>query len=408
MSLANLLPRQLFAILLTLCCVLPALAAPKGEADARHLLNRTGFGAPPALVAEYARLSRAQAVERLLDGSRSADRTPPPDLVYRRPSALKNLPAAEQEKLKKELVAEGVALRAWWLGEMLHAPTAQDALRERMTLFWHNHFVSGQRKVRSASLMLRQNELLRRYALANTGALLHAVGKDPAMILYLDGASNRKESPNENFAREVMELFTLGEGRYSERDIKEAARAFTGWSFDPEAGEFRWRQAVHDAGEKTVLGRTGEFDGDDVLSILLAQPATAEFLSRKLWRDFVSPDPEPAAIRRIAAAWRGAGYEVSAALRAMLMSEAFWAPENRLSLIKSPVDVVVGSLRTLDVPLEESRALVAPLRNMGQDIFDPPNVRGWPGGESWINATTLLARKQFVERLLQRLEGRRM
>lgn len=385
-----------------LCAASTVEAAPLGEADARHLLERTGFGAPPALVETFAGLDRRQAVDRLLDGPQQGLSAAPPELAYERPGGLKKLDEADRKAVQRERVEEGLALRAWWLNEMIAAPTAQDALRERMTLFWHNHFVSSQRKVKSGALMLRQNQLFRRLATGNFARLLHEVARDPAMLIYLDGASNRKDSPNENFAREVMELFTLGEGHYAEQDIKEAARAFTGWSFAPPTGTFLWRPFQHDDGEKQVLGRRGRFDGDAVLDILLAQPATAEFIAGKLWREFVSPTPEPAEVRRIAAALRGAGYEMRAALRELLLSEAFWAAGNRSALVKAPVDIVAGTLRgeALRLPEQADRRLpVLALRNMGQDLFAPPNVRGWPGGEAWVDASSLLARKQFLERI---------
>jgi uncharacterized protein (DUF1800 family) len=274
-----------------------------------------------------------------------------------------------------------------------------------MTLFWHNHFVSSVQKVKSAKLMLDQNRLLRKHALGNFGELLHAVGKDPAMVVYLDSATSRRGSPNENFAREVMELFTLGEGNYSEQDIKEAARAFTGWSIEPATGAFRWRPMIHDDGEKTVLGVSGRLDGDAVLDILLAQPQTAEHLTRKLWREFVSPTPDEPEVRRIAARFRAAGYDLRVALRELLGSRAFWAGENRQALIKSPVDFVIGSFNSLGMEPPDAAALAGLLRQLGQDLFAPPNVKGWPGGENWINSSTLLTRKQMAERLLRR-EGR--
>ena len=391
-------------ILITLLLIagsVAAQAAPIGIDGARHLLERSGFGAPPSLLAEYSRLERAQAVDRLLNGKENGLQSRPPEIPYERPASLKNLSEDERKAVQRERVRQGGEMRAWWAGEMLRAPTAQDALRERMTLFWHNHFVSSQQKVKSGTLMLRQNELLRRHALGNFGGLLHAVAKDPAMLVYLDGASNRKTSPNENFAREVMELFTLGEGRYQENDIKEAARAFSGWSFAPQTGDYLWRPAIHDDGEKVILGRRGNFDGDGVLDILLAQPATAQFIAAKLWREFISPQPDTQQVSRIAAALRGAGYEIRPALRAVFMAEAFWAPANRGSLIKAPVDFIIGTTRTLAVEVPDALPLALALRNLGQDLFAPPNVRGWPGGDAWINSTTLLARKQFIERLLR-------
>jgi uncharacterized protein (DUF1800 family) len=383
---------------------LAAIAEPIGVSGARHLLERSGFGAPPALIAEYSRLDRNKAVDRLLNATGSGLQRPPPDIPYERPGRLKTLSDDERKVVQREHFRQGAEMRAWWAGEMLRAPTAQDALRERMTLFWHNHFVSSQQKVKSGTLMLRQNEILRRNALGNFSTMLHAVSKDPAMLIYLDGASNRKANPNENFAREVMELFTLGEGHYTEQDIKEAARAFTGWSFAPESGQFIWRPAIHDFNEKLVLGRRGNFDGDAVLDILLAQPATAQFVANKLWREFISPTPDPAEIRKIAAALRSAGYEIRPALRAIFLSDAFWSPLNRGSLTKAPVDLVIGTLRTLAVDVPEAMPIALSLRHLGQDLFAPPNVRGWPGGEAWINSTTLLARKQFIERLLRATE----
>jgi uncharacterized protein (DUF1800 family) len=288
-------------------------------------------------------------------------------------------------------------VRGWWLNEMVSTPAP---LVERMTLFWHNHFTSGRQKVRFPQLMYRQNALLREHALGNFATLLHAASKDPAMIIYLDAASNRRGRPNENFAREVMELFTLGEGHYSETDIREAARAFTGWSLDGQR-EFIMRRGLHDGGEKTVLGRSGRFEGDDVLDILLAQRRTAEFIVEKLWREFVSPEPQPSEVARIAAVFRDSGYEVRTALRELLLSPAFWAPGNRASLIKSPAEYVAGMLRQFAVPVANGMPYAAAMVGMGQTLFDPPNVKGWPGGESWINAATLLTRKQFAERLLR-------
>jgi len=394
--------RQYLVVLLAL--VAPAAAAlPMGGDDARHLLNRSIFGPTVAEIAEFSALSRQEAVDRLLTPVPGEPRTPiPPELTeYVKPSMLRDLPPEQRERAQKEMHQRGLELRAWWLAEMLAAPTPAAALRERMTLFWHNHFVSSQQKVKSVKLMLDQNLLLRRYALGSFGELLHAVGKDPAMLVYLDTAASRKEQPNENFAREVMELFTLGEGHYHETDIKEAARAFTGWSIEPATGAYRWRPFIHDRDVKTVLGRRGDFDGDDVLDILLARRETAEFVTAKLWREFVSPTPDSREVARIAARFRDSGYDIRTAMRELLLSPAFWAPENRLALTKSPVDLVVGTWRTSELPGADLKPAVHALRAMGQDLFAPPNVKGWPGGEAWIDANTLLLRKQFVERIAQ-------
>jgi uncharacterized protein (DUF1800 family) len=277
-----------------------------------------------------------------------------------------------------------------------------------MTLFWHNHFVSSQQKVRSPQLMYRQNALLRRHSLGNFGEMLHAVARDPAMVIYLDSASNRKGQPNENFAREVMELFTVGEGHYGESDVKEAARAFTGWGIDPDRGEFVFRRLAHDDGVKNVLGRSGKFNGDAVLDILLAQPRTAEHIAAKLWREFVSPEPDPAAVGRVAKAFRESGYGIAPALRALLTSDEFYEPRHRAVLIKSPVELVVGTLRQFSFTTGETLPFVLSTAQLGQNLLAPPNVKGWPGGEAWINSTTLLARKAFLDRLFRVDEARAM
>ena len=375
-----------------------------GMEDARHLLARTGFGPTLAEVQAHAGLTREAAIRRVLSGGEEmpeAAVTPPPDWVespilpFR---AFREASAEERLVHVRTMNAQTRELRGWWIREMFDSPWP---LRERMTLFWHNHFATSQQKVRYPQLVHRQNELFRAHALGRFDTLLRAVARDPAMIIYLDSATNRRGRPNENFAREVMELFTLGEGHYSEADIREAARAFTGWSVDPNTGEFINRITVHDAGTKTVLGRSGNFDGDGVLDILLAQPRSAEFIVEKLWREFVSPEPEREAVVRIAAAFRDSGHDIRTALRGLLQSEAFWRADNRASLVKSPAEFVVGALRQLELPGANPQTLAQVMAGLGQNLFAPPNVKGWPGGEAWINGSTLLARKQFVERLFR-------
>ncbi|MEW6120829.1 MAG: DUF1800 domain-containing protein [Pseudomonadota bacterium] len=392
--------------LLWLVVCFPVLAfAGMGEDEARHLLLRTGWAATPQQVAVYAQLSRAQAVDRVLDGTHGEAATPlPADLqVFTPPPRRRGeLSEAERKAFQREQIQLGLEMRSWWFAEML---ATDSPLTEKMTLFWHNHFVSSQQKVRFPKLLVDQNRLLRQQALGNFGTLLHAIARDPAMVLYLDSAQNRRAAPNENFARELMELFTLGEGQYGERDVKEAARAFTGWSIDRQTGAFRFYRFLHDGGDKTVLGRTGAFDGDDVLGILLAQPATAEFLTRKLWREFVSPDPDPAEVARIAAVLRQSHYAIRPWLRALLLSPAFWTPAHRGVLVKSPVEFLLGLIETLDVAGVDPRVLALASRQLGQDLFAPPNVKGWPGGDAWISSTTLLARRQMVERLFRANEA---
>ena len=391
--------RPLLRILLagTLFAAVAAARAAMGPEEARHLLSRTGFDAPLAEIEARARLTRREA------------RTPVPPVVmqWTDPRRLRDLSPDERKEFQRRLRESGLALKTWWLAEML---ATDSPLTERMTLFWHNHFTSSLQKVRSSALLQKQNALLRRHALGSFAELLHEAAKDPAMLVYLDTARNRRGAPNENFAREVMELFTLGEGRYREADIKEAARAFTGWSLEPATGEYRWRPLLHDPGAKTVLGRSGEFRGEDVIDILLAQPATAEFVVAKLWREFVSPGPanerERAELARVARAFRETGYNVRVALAELLQSDAFWAPENRGALIKSPVELVVGTLRQFGFGTADPLPFVLLARNLGQDLFSPPNVKGWPGGEAWITSNTLLERKQFLDRIFRVDEAR--
>ena len=380
-------------------------AAPMGFDEARHLLNRTSFAANVADIDAFSRLSRAQAVDQLLAWTSMYKLgTPPPEWInsYQSPRLLRTLSDEQRKLAQRELVEKGAELRGWWMTEMITTPSP---LTEKMVLFWHNHFVSSLQKVRSPVLMYRQQLVLRQHALGYFGDLLHAVSKDPAMVIYLDNASNRKAQPNENFAREVMELFTLGEGNYSEADIKEAARAFTGWSIEPDTGEFMFRPLIHDDGVKTVLGRSGNFDGDAVLDILLAQPATSEFIVAKLWREFVSSTPDPVEVKRIARMFRDNRYNIKVALRALLTSDAFYAQQNRAALIKSPVDLVVGTLRQFRFQAGDTLPFVLATRQLGQDLFAPPNVKGWPGGEAWINSATLLQRKQLLDRLFRADQG---
>jgi uncharacterized protein (DUF1800 family) len=376
-----------------------------GIDEARLLLNRTSFAANVEDIDAFAKLTRTQAVDQLLAWTSGRVATPPPAWIneFESPRRLRGASEEERKAFQRAQLAKGIELRSWWLTEMLTTPSP---LTEKMVLFWHNHFVSSLQKVRSPVLMYRQQQVIRKNALGYFGDLLHDVAKDPAMVVYLDSASNRKGKPNENFAREVMELFTLGEGNYGEQDVKEAARAFTGWSIEPETGEFLFRRPAHDDGVKKVLGRSGNFDGDDVLDILLAQPQTAEFIVAKLWREFVSPQPDAVEVKRIARMFRDNRYNIKVALRALLLSDAFYAPQNRATLVKSPLDLIVGTLRQFRFETGEVAPFLVAARQLGQDMFAPPNVKGWPGGEAWINSATLLTRKQLLERLFRAQEMR--
>jgi uncharacterized protein (DUF1800 family) len=390
-------PRLLISIVaLLLVAGAPASAMPRDEA--RHLLVRSGFAATPRTIDELRSLGRGEAVAGLLNSAGREAVTPPPDWIgdWVPLPQIRSMEEDERRAMFREILRRSEELKAWWYREMVATPTP---LTEVMTLFWHNHFTSALSKVRSPVLMYRQNVTLRRHALGNFGEMLRAVARDPAMLLYLDGAMNRKTAPNENFARELLELFTLGEGHYGEADIKEAARAFTGWSIDREDGGFKYRRMWHDRGAKTVLGHEGRLDGDEVIDILLAHPRTAEVVVAKLWRSFVSESPDPAEAARLAALFRAADYEIKPLLQALFTSEVFYAPRVRGRLVKSPVELIVGTLRQFDLPVDEPRDPARIGRRLGQDILDPPSVKGWPGGTAWITSDSLLIREMLLARI---------
>ena len=378
------------------------------DAQARHLLGRVGFMPTQAEVDRLTGQSAGTAVSLLISQAQSArPQAPAPAFVGSPPPIAYRLLKSkdEQQAQRQQQQREGLEMKTWWLREMITTPAP---LKERMTLFWHNHFATSQQKVRSSQLMWRQQQVLRADALGSFRSLLHHVAKDPAMLIYLDGANSRKQAPNENFAREVMELFTLGEathgGNYTEQDIKEAARAFTGWSIERDEQVFKFRPAFHDDAPKTILGRTGNFDGDQALEILLDQPASARFVVGKLWREFVSPTLDEAQVAQIAARFKASDYNIASALNDLLMTDAFWAPANRGSLVKSPVELVVGTVRQFNFSYTDAMPFALKAAQLGQNLLVPPNVKGWPGQDDWINATTLLERKRFTEQLFRAVE----
>ena len=395
-------------LIMSFACGAVGHAAPTPALDsneARLLLTRSGFAPAVSELINLNGMTRSAAVERLLDGAGKADVLAAPDWVNEpRPGGPRYQDlSVEERKQRRELEQQRIfALRGWWLQQMM---ATSSPLTERMTLFWHNHFATSFQKVQVAQLMYRQNVMFREQALGNFATLLREVSRDPAMLIYLDNATSRKGTPNENFARELMELFTLGEGHYSEQDVKEAARAFTGWSVERDTGAFILRPALHDGGDKTVLGRSGKLDGDAVIDILLAQPACAEFIITKLWREFVSPDPDKVEVTRIAQRFRDSGYDLKLAVHELLLTPAFWDEGNRAHLVKSPVEMVVGTLKQFKVTYTDPLPFTFAVAQLGQNLFNPPNVKGWPGADAWINSSTLLARKSVLERVFRSVDA---
>ena len=293
----------------------------------------------------------------------------------------------EEKKQLREQNRELIqSLNLIWLDEMV---VTRAQLREKMAFFWHGHFAS-----RNLNVLFQQDMLhvIREHALGNFRDLLRGVSKSAAMLAFLNNQQNKKAKPNENFAREVMELFTMGRGNYTETDIKEAARAFTGWGFNLQ-GEFVFRKNQHDAGSKTVLGKTGNFTGDDVLDILLEKRQTAYFITRKLYRFLVNEEKIPEArVRQLGDRFFDSGYDISALLEEIFTSTWFFDTENIGSKIKSPVELWMGIRRTLPLTLEDPEAQLLLQRALGQVLFHPPNVAGWPGGRTWIDSTSLMLR----------------
>jgi uncharacterized protein (DUF1800 family) len=248
--------------------------------------------------------------------------------------------------------------------------------------------------------MLEQNKLLRKYALGNFGDFLHAISKDPAMILYLDNQSNKKQKPNENYAREVLELFTLGEGHYSEKDITESARAYTGWHVNRKKMRFVFVKKLHDYEKKTFLTKRCNFDGDDILDIILQQQRTAQYITTKFYREFINDrEINQAEIERIAKLFYESHYDISTLLKEILLSPDFWNEKNRSVLVKSPIELIVGTLRFLGMQPSQIRPLVSASRQLKQDLFAPPNVKGWAGGVDWLDSSSVLMRRQIIGRL---------
>jgi uncharacterized protein (DUF1800 family) len=350
----------------------PTTDDPFERARAAHLGRRAGFGFSPAEVEECVRLGPAASVQRLLE---------PPADAQRRFAELLAQVDGELLDLSKE-----DDLQAWWIYRMLKSP---DPLREKLTLFWHGHFATSIRKVELAARMQRQNETLRERALGRFRDLLRAISRDVAMVVWLDSRSNRKGKPNENYARELMELFTLGVGNYSEQDIREVARAFTGWHLRGEQFFFDDRQ--HDDGEKTVLGEKGTWNGDDVIDILLRQPACARFLAGKLLRFFVGPRCPAAAEAELAARLRATDYDVGDAVGTLLRSRLFFDRSVLRQRIKSPVEFVLGIVKSLGLRAD-CRGLGRACREVGQVLFAPPTVKGWDGERTWISAQWLVQR----------------
>jgi uncharacterized protein (DUF1800 family) len=370
----------------------PHASDPWDLGKVAHLHRRAGFGANLAEIERDLKAGPMASVDRLLA---------PPEPGSADSDAIDGL----RDGVLNAVGMQVERLKAYWLYRIVYG---QDALREKMTLFWHGHFATSNRKVQNVVRMLDQNELFRRHALGDFRELAAAILSDAAMLVWLDGAGSLKEKPNENLAREFMELFTLGAGYYTEGDIREAARALTGWVNDGREGDYaaplRFEPAGHDSGVKTFLGRTGPWSASDIARFTLEEHAAAVHLARKLYRFFVRDHEEvsPELLEPLAEEIRAHDFSTRRALELIFRSRHFYSAHARRRLIKSPVEYSAGLVRMLQISRSGADLvmLACACDRQGQSLFYPPNVKGWDGGRAWISSATLLARSNWTADLI--------
>ena len=372
-------------------------------------MNRAGFGGSPDDIENLRQMGLNNAVSWFVDYGKFPDPTPAPDWaspdpnVIARREAIRNAADPEtrrvlQNQQNQEENQQMADLRYWWVRRMALGPRP---FQEKMTLFWHGHFATSFEKVRMPYFLWLQNETLRQNATGNFQQLLIAASEDPAMLNYLDGVRSNKAHPNENFAREVMELFTLGEGHYTEQDIQQAARAYTGWGMAKDKLHFQYYRNNHDDGPKTIFGQTGNFTGEDVLAMICAKPECAQFISKKLWRFFVQDQPPQPIVDALAAEFSKHNLDIKHLMNVVFRSKEFYAPEVIRAQIKSPVQWLLASMHQLQAPLPTQAMTLVMLRQLGEELFNPPNVKGWDGGVAWVTTNSLLDRYNFAAALVE-------
>lgn len=401
----------------------PIQPASFGYGEARHLLWRAGFGGTPDQIQTLVEWGPERSVDYLLEvrkvpsepveaGRFDSGIIGPPDDErrerYRRARQMSDEEALARLRLERQRRqatdrAQARDVQRWWLTRMIESARP---LEEKMTLFWHGHFATSYRTIEDSYHMFQQNQLLRAHALGSYATLMYQIIRDPAMLAYLDNNDSRKNRPNENLARELMELFSLGPGNYTEEDIKEGARALTGYTFEDD--RFVFQRDNHDGGAKRILGRRGNMDGDDFVRTILEQPACSHFMSRKLYRFFAADVPESGdldretaeVLREMASLMRRADYQIAPVLRRLFLSEHFYGEQVVNQRIKSPAELVVGAVRSLHTPPRDLSVLLDAMSLMGQNILFPPSVAGWDGERSWINTSTMFVRQNILAYLL--------
>jgi uncharacterized protein (DUF1800 family) len=382
--------------------------------QARHLLMRAGFGGSPEQITRLQQMGLDGAVTYLVDYERTKRRplgshgvTPAAPINRRAFARLSQDERRNLQRTRRRQDAQKLQrLRAWWVRRMV---ASNRQLEEKMTLFWHGHFTSGYRDVRNAYHMAIQNDLFREHATGNFGDLVRAISRDPAMLEYLDNNRNNRRAPNENYARELMELFTLGEGNYTEKDVKEAARAFTGWTFRRGSSTFMFDERNHDYGKKAFLGKEGYFDGDHIIDIILEQEAAPRFLAKKLLSYF-AVDATDKEIEPYAQLLRKTNFELKPFFRTLFSSEWFYSSRVVGKIVKSPVVLVVSTVRmtgATDLPQGAALTLARFCDQIGQSLLQPPNVKGWDGGLAWVTSSNLLTRYNITRSLVNGVGNRR-
>ncbi len=380
-------------------------------ASAAHLLNRAGFGAPPREIEAAVKAGRAATIARLLKAP--APVADPSFASTEKLNAARGELALMSPDERRAFIKETIKksgedlrmLRGFWIDRMLQ-PEAAGV--EKAVLFWHGHFATSVVKVKNPTLMWKQNQLFRKYAFGDFRDMVKAISCDPAMVLWLDLQQSRSGAPNENFARELMELFTLGIGNYTEDDIKASARAFTGYRTQGLSGTFDYVEQRHDDSEKVFMGKRGQFSGDDIIDLIFAQPACAEFICRKIWTFYAYEEPEPVIVKALADTFRKAKFQLRPVFDEMLNSRAFYSAEAMGTQIKSPVQFIVQGCRELECDPPAPVVLQQTLRGTGQLLFAPPNVKGWDGNRAWINTATLADRVEFTDTLVSTSAKRRL
>ena len=356
----------------------------------KHLLLRAGFGANLSQIKNLDQVSLTQIWKKLATNDPLIPiqlKEAGPDFDYQQ---LSKMDAEMKKEIQKKNRRSNLEINLKFLNQMVHS---EDQLREKMAFFWHGHFAT---RVVNSRFNLQLLNTIREKSLGNFGDLLKAVSQSPAMLQFLNNQQNKKGHPNENFAREVMELFTLGRGNYTEKDVQEGARAFTGWSFLPD-GSFFERPRQHDFGPKTFLGKTGNFDGNDALNIILEQKGTAKFIVTKIYKFFVNEKINPGIIEHLSDQFYDSKYDIKKLMTEIFTSKWFYNEENIGTKIKSPIELMAGIMRTLPMQLEKPENLIVYQKLLGQMLLYPPNVAGWPSGNSWIDSSTLMLRLQIPQ-----------